>query len=64
MPIVLHVARISFLFTQENLSAIKGKAVSSSDTASCDTSQFTSWCHMLQYLLFRVSQPHNRSEQI
>ena len=32
----------------------KRKAVSSRDT-----SQFTSWCHMPQHLLFQVSQPHN-----
>ena len=57
MPIVFHVARISFLFGRENLSALKGKAVSSCDTKR-DTSQFTLWC-----LLFRVSQltiSHNR----
>ena len=47
MPIVFHVARISFLFRQENLSAIKGKAGSSHDT-----SQFTLWCYMPQYLMF------------
>ena len=45
MPIVFHLARISLLFRQENLKAIKGKAVSSSDNTSCDNSQFTSWCH-------------------
>ena len=32
MPIVFHLARISFLFRRENLSSIKEKAVSSCDT--------------------------------
>ena len=42
MPIVFHLAKISFLFRRQNLSAIKEKAVS-----SCDTSQFILSCHTL-----------------
>ena len=48
MPIVFHLARISLLFRRENLQAIKGKAVSSRDTTSCENSQFTSWCHSFE----------------
>ena len=59
MPIVFHLARISFLFGQKTLLAIKGKAVSSRDTPHGVTRSFEKM-KMFNYFVPKDGLPNPR----